>query len=100
MALLSAVSACCRSCWVAAAASQSPQNGSSAVCMRMINLPAVAGLRGTTDGTYAGAAAGTSAECFLSQAIRRSRKMRWASSSRSAFGRCLLNTLNLPIANW
>ncbi len=61
---------------LAAAASQSPQKGCSAVCIRMINLPAVAALRGTTDGTYAGSAAGTSAECFRSQAISRSRKIR------------------------
>ena len=44
----------------------------------MINLPAVAALRGTTDGTYAGSAAGTSAERFRSQAISRSRKTRVA----------------------
>jgi hypothetical protein len=50
----------------------------------MINFPAVAALRGVTDGTYADAAAGTSAERFRSQAIIRSRKTRVASSSRSA----------------
>jgi len=94
-----ALRACVRSAWLSAAASQRPQNGCSAVCMRMINLPAVAALRGTTDGTYAGSAAGTSAERFRSQAISRSRKTRLVSSSRSARGRVLLSTLNFPIAS-
>ena len=95
-----AVRACCRSAWLAAAASHSPQKGCSAVCIRMINPPAEAGLCGTTEGTYAGSAAGTSAERFRSQAMSRSRRIRSVSSSRSAFERVLLNTCILPIASW
>ena len=65
----------------------------------MINFPAVDWLRGTTDGTYADSAAGTSTERLRNQAISRSRKMRWLSNSCSALGRCLLSTFILPIAS-
>jgi hypothetical protein len=66
----------------------------------MINLPDVAALRGTTDGAYAGSAAGTSAERFRSQAIKRSLKIRSARSSCSARVRGLLKSFIFPIASW